>query len=93
MADSMTAPVTVTQADIECAEQVHACHSAIFAAGIIARHRTAAEAASAARVAELVEALERIRDCTTKHGGAASALRIINETLARAKAKAKGEQP
>lgn len=54
--------IEVTQADIDCAEQVHACHSPIFAARIIARHRLSHTPRSvepvATDVAALVEALE-----------------------------------
>jgi hypothetical protein len=35
-----------------------------------------------ARIAVLEGSLERIRDCTAQHGGAAEALRIIKATLA-----------
>ena len=51
--------IEVTQSDIDCAEQVQACHSHIFAAGIIARHRLATRTDAtpvATDVAALVEA-------------------------------------
>jgi len=48
----MSAP-EVSQADIDCAEAVQGCLSAIFAGGIVARHRHQSSA-------PLIEALEAI---------------------------------
>ena len=50
--------IEVTQADIDCAEQVQACHSHIFAAGIIARHRILTTRTDATPVAEASAGME-----------------------------------
>lgn len=105
----MTAPVTVTQADREAAADyltslgqagsARLCRESKgwrFTAEAFARHRQQAEAASAAQVAELVEALREIeRRCADFErinlGGkspAAKAIGTIRNCAAIARAKA-----
>jgi predicted ATPase with chaperone activity len=98
----MTAPV-VTQADRDAAQAL--CASGwTHAIEAFARHRTAAEAASAATVAELVDALEELVDLQVQcekqlteelyhmdFCGESTPLTNARAILARAKATEQGE--
>lgn len=91
----MSGPVTVAQADRDaynCLMQDEHYDHEPAGAWHFARHRTAAEAASAGIMAELVEALEDIRGrilCPASSASHALLLDIASKALARAK----GEQP
>jgi len=59
--------VELTQEDIETAEQVLACFSAVFAgARLVARHRMAAVAERDAQIASLIEALHKVFNAETR---------------------------